>query len=155
MHASLSRFLSMKGAGNVIYFNGSNPWGILLAATLPTAFLVPRARHKSEFPAVLHGLDKSSKSVKAQKLNLRHCSWLDFHLKKTKKKTPQTWTVLFFVSLYYVSAVLLLLSVQVTLRKASFCWTFYTFTLPKNTSQLGCFPIKKCVSWHSYRVEHN
>lgn len=86
MHASLSRFLSMKGAGNVIYFNGSNPWGILLAAMLPTAFLVPRARHKSEFPAVLHGLDKSSKSVKAQKLNLRHCSWLDFHLKKTKKQ---------------------------------------------------------------------
>lgn len=146
MHASLSRFLSMKGAGNVAT---STAKSIPLAATLPTPFLMPWAPHGCvSCCSARSGQTKQECDTKAQNLDLRCCGWIFTKNKITGRNSP-------FFS-FIIFPLLLLLYIQVMLRKASFCWTFYTFSpLPTLHCNMAVYPIEICVSWHSYRVEHN
>lgn len=99
MYASLSRFLSMKGAGNIAASTARTGGdSTSLAATLPTAFLMPQAPHGCEFPAVLHcsGQAKQECNTKSKRGMLRMLAGFSW-------KKSQAGTVLFFFPLYYVS----------------------------------------------------
>lgn len=130
MHASLSRFLSMKGAGNVATSTArpeGNPISRHAPHSIPDASSISRMRVSCY--SAWSGQTKQECNTKVQNLNLRCCGWLDFHEKKqqhTDRKSP----FLLFPLLCF--SILLLLSIQVMLRKASFCWTFYTFTPPQH-----------------------
>lgn len=142
----------MKGAGNVATSTarpGGNPISRHALHSIPDAS--SNSRMRVSCCSARSGQTKQECNTKAQNLNLRCCGWLDFHEKKhTDRKSP----FLLFPLLCF--SILLLLSIQVMLRKASFCWTFYTFTPPPIPHcNLAVYPIKICVSWHSNRVEHN
>lgn len=133
MHASLSRFLSMKGAGNVAT---STAKSIPLAATLPTPFLMPWAPHGCvSCCSARSGQTKQECDTKAQNLDLRCCGWIFTKNKITGRNSP-----FFSFSLYYISSIIAAVHPGDAEKSLLLLDILHLFSPPSPTLQHGCLP---------------
>lgn len=151
MHASLSRFLSMKGAGNVATSTArpeGNPIRRHSPHSIPDASSISRMRVSCY--SARSGQTKQECNTKAQNLNLRCCGWLDFHEKTHRQE--ESFSSFPFIMFLHIIAVVHPGDAEKSLLLLDF---LHLYSPPTPHCNLAVYPIEICVSWHSYRVEHN